>query len=69
MAKTLRGVIDQQTGASRRSSKNAQASATAFVDALRARDNRARRALGLRSYTSRQAKNIMRRVSTGGEGG
>lgn len=69
MAKTLRGVINQQTGASRRSSKNAQTSATTFVDELRNRNNRARRALGLRSYTSRQARNIMRRQSTGGSGG
>lgn len=67
--KTLQQVINRNTGVIRKASGSAKTSATAFVDALRNRNNRARRALGLRSYTSKQARNIMRRKSTGGTGG
>lgn len=49
--------------------KSAGVSAKAFVDGLRNRNNKARRALGLRSYTSKKARNLMRRKSTGGAGG
>ena len=55
--------------ASSGSSRSAKSSATAFVNALRGGDSKARKALGLRSAKGRTARNIMRRKSTGGSGG
>lgn len=49
--------------------KSAQTSAKTFVSALRSGNSRARKALGLRSRRDRTARNLMRRRSTGGQGG
>ena len=49
--------------------KSARTSASAIVSALRSGSSKARKALGLRSAKGKNAKNIMRRKSTGGAGG
>lgn len=69
---TIKQVIARNTGggsAATRYKKSAKASASAFVDALRKGSSAARRALGLRSAKGKNARNIMRRKSTGGAGG
>lgn len=72
MMATVRGNIARSTGTNRitQFKKSAQKSTKAFVDALRAGSNKARKALGLRSATKgRTTRNLVRRRSTGGSGG
>jgi len=68
---TLKKRINRATGADRANQykKSARTSARAFVDALRSGSSKARKALGLRSAKGKNARNIMRRKSTGGSGG
>lgn len=69
---TVKQVIARTSGggsAVTQAKKSARTSASAFVSALRSGASKARKALGLRSAKSKQAKNIMRRKSTGGAGG
>lgn len=69
---TVKQRIAAATGAGSRATqykKSARTSAKTFVSALRSGSSKARKALGLRSAKSKQAKNIMRRKSTGGAGG
>lgn len=69
---TIKQVIARRTGggsAATQYKKSARTSARNFVNALRSGSSKARKALGLRSAKSKQAKNLMRRKSTGGQGG
>lgn len=67
----IRRTIARATGTDRinQFKKSARTSASAFVEQLRNGSSAARRALGLRSARGRNARNIMRRKSTGGAGG
>ena len=69
---TIKQIIARTSGGGSRptqAKKSARTSASAFVSALRAGSSKARKALGLRSAKGKNARNIMRRKSTGGAGG
>ena len=69
---TVKQVIARNTGAGSAATqykKSARTSARNFVSALRSGSSAARKALGLRSAKGKNARNIMRRKSTGGAGG
>lgn len=69
---TTKQVLARTTGAgsaATRYRKSARTSARAFISAMTQGSSRARRALGLRSTKSRQAKNLARRKTLGGMGG
>ena len=69
---TIKQVIARTTGGGSGATqyrKSARTSASAFVSALRGGSSKARKALGLRSAKGKNARNIMRRKSTGGSGG
>ena len=69
---TMKQVIAKNTGAgsaATRYTKSAQTSAKVFASELRKGSSKARKAFGLRSTKSKQARNIARRKSMGGSGG